>query len=96
MSKENLRNYKNAKVYNINGADGFSEKAPFDGILISAAIHEIPEKLMSQLKEGGILVAPKGSRFGQDIIVIKRKSKNEFEIIKKIPGFVFVPFVGEG
>ena len=95
-SKENLENYKNVQVLHRNGAGGLPEKAPFDGILISAAIHEIPEKLMAQLKIGGVLVAPKGSRFEQEIIVIKRRSELEFEMIKKLPGFVFVPFVDEG
>ena len=92
-SKENLADYGNVRVYNKNGALGLPEKAPFDGILISAAIREIPEKLMDQLKVGGIIVAPKGSRFEQEIIAIQRKSKTEFEIKKKIPGFIFVPFV---
>ena len=94
-SKENLEDYKNVKVFHKSGSAGFPEKAPFDGILISAACRDIPEKLMGQLKNGGILVAPKGSRFEQDIIAIKRRAKNEFEIIKRIPGFVFVPFVDE-
>ena len=95
MSKKNLRNYKNVLVYNRNGSEGFPEKAPFDRILLSAACRVIPESLMAQLKVGGILVAPKGSRFEQEIIVIKRRSKNEFELLKKLPGFVFVPFIGQ-
>ena len=93
-SKENLADYyENVKIYNKNGAEGLEEKALFDRILISAAIRDIPEKVMGQLKNNGILVAPKGSRFEQEIIAIQRKSKTEFEIKKKIPGFIFVPFV---
>ena len=94
-SKENLHEYKNVRVLHKSGFEGFPDKAPFDRILISAAIREIPEPLISQLKVGGILVAPKGSRFEQDIIAIKRKSKAEFELLKRIPGFVFVPFIWE-
>jgi len=92
-SKENLHEYKNVRVLHKSGFEGFPDKAPFDRILISAAIREIPEPLISQLKVGGIIVAPKGSRFEQDIIAIKRKSKTEFELLKRIPGFIFVPFV---
>jgi len=93
-SKENLAGYGNVKVYNKNGAQGLEEEAPFDGIIISAAIHDIPEKILSQLKpKSGTLVAPKGSRFEQELVAIRRKSKTEFEIKKKIPGFIFVPFV---
>ena len=92
-SKENLEDYKNVKVFHKSGFEGFPEKAPFDRIILSAACRSIPEKLMSQLKEGGILVAPQGSRFEQEIVVIQRKTDTEFEVIKKLPGFVFVPFV---
>ena len=93
-SKENLVEYgKNIKVHNKNGIDGFKEEANFNGIVVSAALRDIPEKLLEQLKVGGVLVAPKGSRFEQEIIAIQRKSKTEFEVKKKIPGFIFVPFV---
>ena len=92
-SRKNLMDYENIKVYNKNGADGLEEKAPFDRIIISAALRDIPEKIMGHLKNNGIIVAPKGSRFEQELIAIQRKSKSEFEIKKKIPGFIFVPFV---
>ena len=94
-SKENLGGYRNITVYNRNGSEGLPEKAPFDSIIISAAIRDIPEKIMGQLKNNGIVVAPKGSRFEQEIVAIQRKSVSEFEIKKRIPGFVFVPFVRE-
>jgi protein-L-isoaspartate(D-aspartate) O-methyltransferase len=91
-SKENLRDYKNIEVFNRNGFNGLPEKAPFDRIIVSAACRVIPEKLLHQLKDRGILVAPKGPRFEQDLFVIQRK-KNVFDIKKKIPGFIFVPFI---
>ncbi|MGA2130153.1 MAG: protein-L-isoaspartate O-methyltransferase [Candidatus Pacearchaeota archaeon] len=95
-SKENIEDagYKNIKIYKRNGSNGFPDEAKFDRILISAALRDVPEKIMAQLKtHGGILVAPKGSRFEQEIIVIERHSEAEFEIKKRLPGFVFVPFV---
>ncbi len=92
-SKENLIDYGKIRVYNKNGINGLEEEAPFNSIIISAALRDIPEKLMGQLKVGGIIVAPKGSRFEQEIIAIQRKSKTEFEIKKRLPGFIFVPFV---
>ena len=93
-SKEALIDYENVKVYNRNGSGGLPEKAPFDRILISAACREIPKKLLNQLKDQGILLTPKGPRFGQTLFVIQRKG-NEFKTIRKIPGFIFVPFVEE-
>ncbi len=94
-SREKLAGYRNVRTYHKNGALGLDEEAPFDRVIISAACRNIPEKLMAQLKVGGIIVAPVGSRFEQEIIVIKRTSETEFEMIKKLPGFIFVPFVDE-
>lgn len=93
-SKENLVDYRNIRVYNRNGSRGLEEKAPFDKILISAAVREIPQKLLNQLKNRGILVAPKGPTFEQSLVVIQRQ-KNEFITKNTVPGFIFVPFVEE-
>lgn len=91
-SRINLKEYKNVKVYNQDGAKGLKEKAPFSRVLISAACKEIPKKLISQLKNNGIIVAPVGSSYGQSLIAMK-KINNKPIIKKEIPGFIFVPFV---
>jgi protein-L-isoaspartate(D-aspartate) O-methyltransferase len=91
-SKETLANCKNVEVYNENGRLGLSKKAPFDRILISAALDEMPMDILNQLKNNGILVAPVGDKRLQTLIAIQ-KINNEFIIKNKIPGFVFVPFV---
>jgi protein-L-isoaspartate(D-aspartate) O-methyltransferase len=93
-SKKALSDFKNIRVYVRNGSNGLIEQAPFDRIIISASSHEISEKIISQLKNNGILVAPKGSRFEQEIVVLQRKD-NVFEFKKRIPGFLFVPFIEE-
>ncbi|MFH1801392.1 MAG: protein-L-isoaspartate O-methyltransferase [archaeon] len=92
QSKKNLYEYSNVKVYNKNGADGLEEHAPFDRILISAACREVPERLLAQLKDHGILVAPVGSRYEQTLVKIQNK-KNNFITKEKISGFIFVPFI---
>ena len=89
-----LGNYKNVEVYNRNGSEGLPEKASFDRILISAACREIPKKLLNQLKDGGILLTPRGPRFEQALVVIQRKG-DKFVTKKEIPGFIFVPFVDD-
>lgn len=96
-SRESLAsgNHRNVEIHAINGFNGFPEKAPFDRILISAAVREIPKPLLEQLKDNGILVAPIGPRFQQDIVVIQKQGK-EFVTKSKIPGFIFVPFVDSG
>lgn len=55
--------FKALKLHNIvvrhaDGLAGWSEQAPFDRILLAAAVSEIPEALIQQLKPGGILIAP--------------------------------------
>lgn len=92
-SRNNLRDYKNTEVFTRDGNKGMPEEAPFDRILMSAACREIPKKLLQQLKDGGILVAPKGPRFEQKLVVIQKKA-DKFVTKKEIPGFIFVPFVG--
>jgi protein-L-isoaspartate(D-aspartate) O-methyltransferase len=92
-SRENLKDYKNIEIFNKDGAQGLKERALFDKILISAAIEKIPEKIIGQLKEKGILVAPVG-KFGVEQSLIKfQKVNNKLKIVEAIPGFVFVPFV---
>ena len=93
-SQETLEDYKNVKIYRKNGTQGLKEKEPFDRIIISAAVHQVPRTILNQLKDGGILVAPQGSRFEQELIVIQKEGP-DFRVINRIPGFVFVPFIEE-
>jgi protein-L-isoaspartate(D-aspartate) O-methyltransferase len=51
-------NLHNVVVRHADGLGGWPEQAPFDRILITAAVSEIPMKLLDQLKPSGILVAP--------------------------------------
>ena len=56
------------KNIRVNIADfklGWPEEAPFDKILVSAALDEIPQPLADQLVEGGVLVAAPGGRYHQ-------------------------------
>ncbi len=96
-SKRNItkvNDYNNIKVYHKNGFYGLPDKAPFDKIIISASCMKIPEKLINQLKEKGIIVAPVGGRYEQSLISYK-KINGKLEKIKEIPGFLFVPFIEE-
>lgn len=55
-----------------DGADGCPDNAPFDAILVTCAIVDVPPALISQLKEGGHLVAPVGIELSQ--LRVGRKS----------------------
>jgi protein-L-isoaspartate(D-aspartate) O-methyltransferase len=78
-----------------DGTLGNPQNAPFDKILVTASSpKKIPPPLMEQLKDGGILCIPAGTKeWGQDLYVIKRKGK-EFET-DKITGVRFVPLIGK-
>ncbi len=91
-SKKTLEGYRNILIFNKNGKYGLPEQAPFDRILISAAIEKIPDVVLNQLKEDGIIVAPIGSASMQVLTSIKKHEGNFF-VLKTIPGFLFVPFV---
>lgn len=93
-SKESLESYKNIEIKNSNGKFGWEEKAPFDRILISAGYRRIPEKLINQLKEDGIIVAPIGTFYEQSLISFRKKS-GKLNAEEKIPGFIFVPLTGK-
>ena len=91
-SRINLSEYGNVEVYHRNGGEGLAEKAPFDKIIISAALEEIPKHLIQQLKDKGLIVAPIGSQYEQTLTSFQ-KVNNKLEVREEIPGFVFVPFV---
>lgn len=86
-SKKILKKEKNIIVKKADGSKGLKSKAPFDRILVSASFREIPDNLLPQLKNNGILVTPvKNSIF-------KFKKINGKIEKKEFPGFVFVPVV---
>ncbi len=76
-----------------DGTLGWPEESPFDRIIITAGAPEIPDTLISQLAEGGIIVAPVGSRYSQ-VLVKGVKKKGSLVTISSVP-CVFVPLVGE-
>jgi len=91
-SRINLSEYGNVEVYHRNGGEGLAEKTPFDKIIISAALEEIPKNLIQQLKDKGLIVAPIGSQYEQTLTSFQ-KVNDKLEVREEIPGFVFVPFV---
>jgi protein-L-isoaspartate(D-aspartate) O-methyltransferase len=55
---EKLRKYKNLKVYAGDGFKGLKREAPFDAVLINAAVKNVPKDIFTQLNEKGKIVAP--------------------------------------
>ena len=82
--------YTNIRFRNGDGALGWEEYAPYDGIMVTAAPGAIPEVLKQQLKVGARLVLPVGVAF-QDLVLVTRLAK-KFTSRKLIP-VRFVPLV---
>ncbi len=77
-----------------DGTLGYSKEAPYDRIIVTAAAPKPPKPLLDQLKVGGKLIIPIGSRYLQHLYVIEKKGRNEF-VRESITPCVFVPLVGE-
>jgi protein-L-isoaspartate(D-aspartate) O-methyltransferase len=86
--------YKNVKVKVVKEEIGWEEHAPYDAIIVTAAIrHKVPQVLFNQLKEKGVLVAPVEKDHEQ---IMTKFTKERGKIEKEEHGvFVFVPFIEE-
>ncbi len=85
--------YENVEVRVGDGSLGVPERAPFAGIAVAAAAPRVPPALYEQLAEGGRLVLPRGSRWGQELVLVVRKPEGPAERTS-IP-CRFVPLVGD-
>ena len=85
--------YKNINVVIGDGTIGIEGEAPFDRILITAAAPELPAPLVSQLADGGIIIAPVGDRYSSTLVKA-RKSGNSLKE-EYHTHCAFVPLIGE-
>lgn len=81
--------YANVKTRIGDGYQGWSEHAPYDGIMVTAAPDHVPRALVAQLKPGGRLVIPVGAAF-QDLMVIAKTADGTTTSRRTIP-VRFVP-----
>jgi len=86
--------FRNIKTKEGDGYFGWEEYAPFNCIMITAAVNHIPPPLLKQLKDGGKMVLPLGSPFGfQNLVLVTKHGSNY--TLKGITGVLFVPMTGE-
>jgi protein-L-isoaspartate(D-aspartate) O-methyltransferase len=86
-SRQALKGYENIEIIHGDGSKELKNETGFDRILVSASAPEIPQKLVNQMKFGGILVASV-----RDSIVVVEKTSGENKI-KEYSGFRFVPLI---
>ena len=89
-------NFYNVAIRVGDGSYGWREEAPFDAIITTAAVPEIPQYLVEQLAAGGRMVVPVGNREVQTLYKLTRTVEDPQEIKKEdLGGCRFVSLIGE-
>ena len=94
-TKKNLQDlgYANIALRHGDGALGWKEHGPFDGIIVTCAASHIPPRLIEQLKPGGRMCIPVGSRFGSQRLILVKKDNEEKVTTRTLTGVQFVPLL---
>jgi protein-L-isoaspartate(D-aspartate) O-methyltransferase len=88
--------YAEIQLRNADGYYGWSENAPFDAIIVTAAPDHVPQPLIDQLAEGGVMVVPVGPIGGiQELWRITKSDSGEIRTTS-LGGVRFVPFTRTG
>ncbi len=90
QKKLDILGFNNVHLRHGDGYEGWEEAAPFDCILLTASPPTLPEKLIGQLKDGGVFVAPVGTH-SQRLLRIKKEGSSLKE--EEITFVRFVPMV---
>ena len=85
--------YRNVEVRIGDGYAGWPEKAPFDGIVVTAAAPRVPKALVDQLKPGGRLVIPVGGEMEIQYLNVLTKRADGGVDEKRVLPVRFVPLV---
>lgn len=83
--------YRNFRLKLGDGARGWQDYAPFDGILVAAAAPDVPTPLLGQLATGGQLVIPVGGPASQELLSIRLME--EGYISERLEAVNFVPLI---
>jgi len=77
-----------------DGYNGWIERAPFDAVMITAAVSHVPPPLLIQLREGSRMVLPLGRPFGYQELVVVTKT-GSMPVVEHVTGVLFVPMTGK-
>ena len=87
--------YSQVKTREGDGYYGWGGEAPFDAIVVTAAADHVPPPLVRQLKPGGVMVIPVGSRFMVQQLVLVTKDSTGSITTRQILPVRFVPLTGD-
>ena len=86
--------YSNVEVRVGDGYYGWAEHAPFDVIVVTAVASHIPPPLLKQLKPGGRMILPVGTRFTTQQLVLILKAADGHITTRQVLPVAFVPLTG--
>jgi protein-L-isoaspartate(D-aspartate) O-methyltransferase len=86
--------YANVEVRVGDGYNGWPERAPFDVIVVTAVASHIPPPLIQQLKPGGHMILPVGTRFTAQQLVLVSKAPDGHITSRQLLPVNFVPLTG--
>lgn len=84
--------YRNVRFREGDGALGWPEAGPFDRVLVAAAAASVPEPLVAQLADNGLLVVPVGPSEHYQVLTVLRRTGTRVQRSESI-GCRFVPLV---
>ena len=85
--------HDNVEVRHGDGSCGWPEHAPFDGIIVTAAVPRIPPALVEQLRPGGRLVTPVGQPLESQTLVLLEKREDGSTWEEAVLPVIFVPLL---
>jgi protein-L-isoaspartate(D-aspartate) O-methyltransferase len=84
--------YENVHTRSGDGYKGWPDVAPFDKIIVTCSPEKVPQPLVDQLREGGLMVIPVGERYQQTLFLM-RKTDGELKP-EALRATLFVPMTG--
>ncbi len=87
--------YNEVTIRQGDGYYGWKEKGPWDAIVVTAAAEHVPPPLVQQLKEGGRMCIPVGSRFGTQYLLLVTKNEKGHVNTRNLMPVRFVPLTRE-
>jgi protein-L-isoaspartate(D-aspartate) O-methyltransferase len=85
--------YKNVFAKVGDGYQGWPEAAPFDKIIVTCSPEKVPQPLVDQLRDGGLMIVPVGERYQQNLYLFRKHGERlESEALKAT---LFVPMTGQ-